>query len=219
VTTSTAPPPSPPTDDAPRGRSGTAFVIICAALAVGFVLFIIFVSPILLERTQRLAPPPAPQVVASGELPSGLWSAEAHDASEPLRGVDDRGFERIVEPEPCLRFTVDGAEAVEVCTTRRGESIRGLDTLVDGDLGAVAYGIVAPEVSELRLRRADGEELVVTPSYVDFGFPLGFFALEVDAEQRITTVVATDRDGQERARAVCQEPPLRGCTATEVPRR
>jgi hypothetical protein len=219
VRTQTATPPQPPADaDGPRLASGTIFVIASAALAVGFVLFIIFVSPVLLERTQRLAPPPAPQTVASGELDGRTWSVEAYDATEGLRVPDADGIEPVIEPEPCARLDLgDGAAVHELCVERRGGSIRGLEAVVDPSCRALILGIVAPQVSEVTLLAEDGPAVVLTPAYVDFGFPLGFLVAEVDAATPYVAVIASDRDGEERARAECatDELPFSTCDATE----
>lgn len=218
MTTSTAPPPPPTRDDGPRMSSGTIFVVVCATLAVGFVLFLVFVSPTLLERTQRLAPPPAPQTIASGELDGRAWSVEAYDATEGLRVPDADGVEPVLETEPCARLDLgDGAAVHELCVERRGGSIRGLQAVVDDSGRAIVFGIVAPQVSELQLLSADGETLTATPSYVDFGFPLGFVVLEVDAQTPYVSAVASTRTGVERARAVCETDvlPFGECTFTE----
>jgi hypothetical protein len=195
--------------------SGTLFVLVCAILAVGFVLFLIFASPLLLERTQRLAPPPAPQVVATGELAGRVWTVEARDATADLEGGDGAVAEVIVEPEPCARVDLgDGATVRELCVERRGGSFRALEAVVDPSGRAIIFGIVAPQVTEVELVAADGAPLTLTPVYVDFGFPLGFVAIEVDAGASYPTAVARDREGVDRARAVCEADPapLGECT-------
>jgi hypothetical protein len=216
----TSPDPAAPSDSAePGGRvaSGTVFVTICAVLAVGFVLFLVFGSPVLLDRTLALAPPPAPQVVASGELDGRTWSATAYDGTADQRGVDDRGVEAVVEPEPCLAIDLGGGgTADETCVLRRGGSIRTLDAVVDDSGRALVSGIVAPEVVTVALELGDGGVLEATPTYVDFGFPLGFFVVEVDAATAITGAEAVGRQGEVRSTAVCEgAAPFASCEATE----
>lgn len=213
-------PDGPSPDDPTNGRavSGTVFVVICAALALAFVLFLIFGSPLLLERTQALAPPPAPQTIASGQVDGATWSAIAYDGSVHLRGVDEQGVEAVVEEEPCLQVTVETGAVGEICVRRRGGSIRDLGSVAIGQGGqALVLGIVAPTVTSVTLDLEDGADLEVTPSYVDYGFPLGFFAVEVDHDARITAARAVDRDGVERGTAACEpaDEPVGECTMTE----
>jgi hypothetical protein len=212
VTTATAPQTEPPPSRRRRPATGTIFVLACAAFCVGLVLFLIFVSPILLERTLAQAPPPAPHVVASGTVGGAPWSAEAHDASADLRGVDERGFERIVEPEPCLRLTIDGEEAAEVCTTRLGGPLRAVALHETSDGTTFLLGITAPVIREVRL---DGSG-TVAPGYVDFGFPLGFVAAPVDGP--VAGVTAVDADGEARSRAACPAPEEPGLAECTIPR-
>jgi hypothetical protein len=207
-----------PEGSARRLASGTVFVLVCGALAVAFVLFLIFVSPILLERTLALAPPPAPQVIASGELAGRTWTATAIDGTADQRGVDAQGVEAVVETEPCLVVDLgDGSAPVEHCVERRGGSIRELSAVVDASGRALVLGIVAPEVRTLQLTAADGRQLELAPSYVDFGFPLGFVVAEVDGRAALVGAEALDRDGVERAVATCtgEQLPLSGCENVE----
>jgi hypothetical protein len=223
-------PDQPPADDHDnRGRvtSGTAFVVVCASLALIFVLFLIFGSPLLLERTRAQAPPPAPQTIASGQVDGRTWSAVAYDGTAHLRGVDEQGIEAVVEEEPCLQVSVESEEAGEICVLRRGGSIRDLGSAaITADGRAVILGIVAPTVTSVTLSLADGSDLDVTPSYVDYGFPLGFFAVDVDAGTQVTGAQAVDRDGAIRATAACEGDdapgddgapagPVGDCTITE----
>lgn len=187
--------------------------MVCAVLALAFVLFLIFVSPVLLERTLSVAPPPAPQVVASGELDGRTWSVTALDRNAGETSADGHP----VEEEPCSVVDLGESTSSRLCVLRRGESLRGVEAVVDASGRAVVHGIVSPQVTDVELRTAGGEVLRATPSYVDFGFPLGFFALEVDAATAITAVRALDGDGVERATASCASgaTPLAGCSVTE----
>jgi hypothetical protein len=216
-----------PTDiDAPaprkrRGVSGTTFVIACAVFAVAFVLFLVFVSPLLLDRTLSLAPPPAPQPVGSGQTGGQTWSATAFDRNEGVAELDERGVEPVEEPEPCLRVDVAGEPAGETCVLRRGGALRTVEAaVVAADGTALVYGVVAPTVTVVELAPAEGDPLRVTPSYVDFGFPLGFFVVEVEPGTAITEIRAVDRDGSLRGTATCttQPSPLGECTITEADR-
>jgi hypothetical protein len=190
-----------------RGVSGTTFVVVCAALAVAFVLFLVFASPSLLDRTLASAPPPAPQAVGSGQ--STTWSATAFDASAGPPQIDERGAEAIVEPEPCLRIEAAGELIAETCVARRGGSLRAVGgAMVGTDGTAVVHGIVAPAVSSVELIPASGAPLRVTPTYVDFGFPLGFFTVELEPHTEVTAVRVLDADGVSRGQAECATRPL-----------
>jgi hypothetical protein len=223
VTADAPPPPassdaaSVPEDGGRRWSSGTAFVIACGIAVVAFVLFLVFGSPVLLERTLALAPPPAPQVVASGEVDGRGWSVTALDGTAHQRGVDARGVEAVVEPEPCLSVDLgDGSAPVEHCGERRGGSIRTLEVVRDVSGRALVSGIVAPEVSTVTLAVEGGGALETAPTYVDFGFPLGFFVVEVDSGTIITGAEALDRDGHVRSSAACTgSAPFDACATTE----
>ncbi len=192
-----------------RPSSGTVFVLACVAFLTAFVAFLVFVSPTLLERTLASAPPKAPQVVASGELDGRAWTAAAIDASAGETGP-------VVEPEPCLQVDLDGTDGGRLCVQRTGGSLRGLQALAAPDGGAVVYGVVGARIASVELLTGE-EPLVVEPSYVDFGFPLGFFAAEVDEGAVVAGARALDRDGALKASATCSTrlPTLSSCSTRE----
>lgn len=173
-------------DDDGRRRSGTAFVLVCAALCVALVLVFVFVSPRLLEATLERAPDPAPVEVAAGEAGGTPWRVTA------------------VEPEeerPCAELRADGSRALLVCGDRRGVSnVRGLDGLGLGD-AAVVTAIVDPRSTEVAVEHAGGTARTEVV-YADFGFPLGFAAVEV--EPPVEAVGAYGEDGELRGHADCR---------------
>lgn len=189
MTTATTPtaPAQPPE---PRGRaiSGRAFVVACVLAAVAFVAFLVFVSPILLDRTRAAAPPPAPQEVASGEIAGQRWTATAVEAAPE---------------EPCLAVEA-GAASARACTEPRGPSLRAVERLDAGGVPLV-YGIVDARTTAVRLELSGGGTVEVEPAYVDFGFPLGFFAIPLPSGGRLEAVEALDRDGELRDRAACAD--------------
>lgn len=191
-------------------------MLACAAFCTAFVVFLVVGSPVLLDRTLSNAPPPAPQEVGSGTIAGAAWTAEAFDAAEGMRVVGPDGVEPIVDPEPCMRVTVDGAASV-LCVERRGTSIRDAAAAVVTEGPMLVHAVVAPEVTAVEVRMADGAFARAEPVYVDFGFPLGFVVLPVDPNVAVTELVATDRDGAVRATAVCSptKVPLGDCTITE----
>ena len=192
-----------------RPASGTVFVVACLTFLAAFVAVLVFVSPTLLERTLAAAPPKAPSVVASGQLEGRAWTAEAVDGTAGLSGP-------VVEPEPCLRVELTGTSGGTLCVQRTGGSLRGLQAVSSPDGGAIVYGVVGARVAAVELQVGDGP-LVVEPSYVDFGFPLGFFAAELEAGAAVEGARALDRDGEVRAFASCSTrlPTLSSCTSTE----
>lgn len=209
-------PPAPVRDGRRRPASGTVFVLVCAALAVAYVAFLVVGSPVLLERTLANAPPPAPQQVAAGSVDGAAWTAEAYDAAEGLRVVGADGVEPIVDPEPCMRLVLDGT-AHALCVERRGTSIRDVAATSAAGGSLLVYGVVAPEVTAVEVRDAAGGSVHAEPTYVDFGFPLGFFVATLDGSSPVTAVRATDRDSAVRATATCAQSaaPLADCAVTE----
>jgi hypothetical protein len=199
-----------------RPTSGTIFVLACVTAAVAFVAFLVFVSPRLLDWTRASAPPAAPQVVASGEIAGRPWSAQAVDATAGQRVVGSDGIEPVVEPEPCLRVEMTRAGTGQLCVQRLGGTLRGMQVLASPDGAAVLYGVVAARVAEVVLESSAGE-VIVEPSYVDFGFPLGFFAVPVDAGTSVRGARALDADGAVQATTTCSTalPTLRSCRTSE----
>lgn len=163
-----------------RGRSfsGTAFVVACALAAVAFVAFLVLVSPVLLARTQAAAPPPAPQQVGAGQQ----WTATAVEADPD---------------EACLELRGRRAEPARLCTGPRGEAVRAAGVVRAGP-ARVAYGIVDARTTTVRLDFGPAGSARAAPAYVDFGFPLGFFAVELPAGADLAGVEALDRDGERR---------------------
>jgi hypothetical protein len=179
---------APPADRSPRRTfSGTAFVIACVLAVFAFVAFLVYVSPILLARTLESAPPPAPAVVADGLAGGERWTATAIE---------------LAPEEPCLEVAAGSVSSV-VCTQPRGGAVRAVEGLVVGPESVVLHGIVDPRTTAVRLSFAGAPAVDVEPSYVDFGFPLGFFALELPPGARLTGVVALDRDGDVRGTMPC----------------
>jgi hypothetical protein len=165
----------------PRTFSGTTFVVLTALAVVAFVAFLVFVSPVLLERTLARVPPPAPHTVAAGPG----WEATATQLDEDTA---------------CLELRVDGTD-LEQCVGPRGGPLRYAGASPAGDTHVV-YGIVDPRTAEVVLERG-AEYAVLEVVYVDFGFPLGFFAAELDGGDGVDRIIARDGDGHPRGDAVC----------------
>jgi hypothetical protein len=167
-----------------RAFSGTRFVVLALIAMALFVTFLIVGSPVLLERTLERVPPPAPQTIET----SADWRATATQADEDTA---------------CLEVRAGGA-TTEDCVGPRGAPLRLVDARPLGEgAGHVAYGIVDPRTAEVALELADGGPIVLEVIYVDFGFPLGFFATELRPDTAVERIVARDGDGEPRAEAVC----------------
>lgn len=186
MTTTT--PRTAPSAEPPPGRtfSGRGFVLACALGLSAFVAFLVFVSPVLLARTQAAAPPPAPHEVATGVVAGQPWTATAIE-----RGTD----------EPCLEV-VAGSTTTRVCTEPRGASLRAAE-VVDVSGTVVLHGIVDARTTTVRLHFEDRDPVDLMPGYVDFGFPLGFFATALPHGATPTEVEALDGDGDRRGVVNC----------------
>jgi hypothetical protein len=187
----------PPTEPATRGVAGTRFVVLAVIAMALFVTFILVGSPVLLERTLERVPPPAPHAVEAGEG----WEAIATQADEDTA---------------CLEVRV-GAGVSTDCVGPRGLPLRLVDARPLDD-GHVVYGIVDPRTSAVTLELREGGPIVVDVSYVDFGFPLGFFATELRPDTVVEGLVARDEGGEARAAAVCgtSPPTASGCAVEDL---
>lgn len=169
------------------GRSGRWFVIGAVAFCVAFVLFLVFVSPVLLERTLELAPPRVPAQVGAGTHAGTPWQATAE------AGADDTA---------CVRIDVDGATASRACVPPRGRPIRAVGTAPLADAQLV-FAIVDARTTEVQVRLAGGARHTAAVAYADYGYPLGFAFVAVAADGAVAEVVARDRDDSVRATAAC----------------
>lgn len=180
--------PIPPSSPAPvtPARSGKVFIIAVVLGLVAFVAFLLLVSPRLLAWTLASAPAPAPHEVAAGTLGSDAWTLTAVESDEP--------------EVPC--FTLElGAEVVERCgpTQGRGSAIHDVELHVRGD-EALLVVMSASVIGDVRVTTTQGTA-THEPTFVDFGFPTGFLALEVPAGA--VEVRARDRDGAVLETAAC----------------
>lgn len=174
------------TSDARGTVSGTRFIIVGAVSAVAFVLFLVLVSPTLLERTQALAPPPAPHEIATGEIGDRPWTATATRAEQDT---------------PCLRLEL-GADTTELCGTRRGAGVLQRVRLVDAGGGdALLMAVMTSDVGTLRVTPSDQETRTLAPVFVDYGYPAGFLAVALPGAA--LEITAVDRDGAVIATATC----------------
>jgi hypothetical protein len=175
-------PAPPPVETQTRGFPGARFVVLAVLAMALFVTFVLVGSPVLLERTLERVPPSAPHTIETG---SG-WRATATQADEDTA---------------CLEVRV-GAGASTDCVGPRGLPLRlvGARPLAEGH---VAYGIVDPRTTAVALELGEGGPVVVDVVYVDFGFPLGFFATELRPGAVVERIVARDGDGSPRGAAAC----------------
>jgi hypothetical protein len=170
-------------------RSGTRFVLACVLGLLAFIVFLVIASPRLLERTQAAAPPPAPQQVGAGTIGGQAWVATALERAEE---------------EPCLRVTL--AETTDdVCGQRQGGGVLQTVTVRRAGDEALLTGVMSASVGTLEVEtlqvEAGGGRQAARPSYVDFGFPAAFVAVEVPAGQ--VRLTARDRDGRIIATGRC----------------